>query len=72
VNRRAILLRMVDLDHLAAVTVNFRPSARTTFNTVSNSGRPSGERVLYRLRRLNPVRCAISVMPFERATAPKA
>ena len=30
-------------------TLSLRPSARTTFNTVANSGFPSGESALYRL-----------------------
>ena len=65
-------LCMLDTGGQAAVTVNFKPSARTTFSTVANSGRPSGDRALYRLCRPNPVPRAISVMPLERATAPRA
>jgi hypothetical protein len=61
-----VLPCMVNLNPYAAVTVNFRPSARTTFNAVSNLGRPSGERALCRLCRPNPVRCAISVSPLSR------
>jgi hypothetical protein len=59
-----VLPCMVNLNPYAAVTVNFRPSARTTFNAVSNLGRPSGERALCRLCRPNPVLCAISVSPL--------
>ena len=43
------------------------PNARTTFNTVANLGRPSGESALYKLSRPKPALRAIRVIPLARA-----